>query len=509
MKKALSVILAVLLLLSVCLLASCGGGGDNGKDTGTDTNKQQDSGSETNPCETEPGDTEPDPGSETSDIERPYLDSIPDDVRFEGGEVHFLSRNNSNFVIEDVDELNEGDAVEVAVYTRQSEVEDRFGITVIGHEVEGTSELNTKWANDVASGSNAYDVMTGHMRFNGSLALSGNNLNINKLKYVDLTQDYWNKSYCDDWCYKKVQFWVTGDIDQDFIGVMVAVYVNGDVFSKYHSDVNLLDIVVSGEWTYVKALELIDGVYEDLNGDNTMNKGDLFGWIFQNGWSVSSLAYSGGFHLSIPDGSKRKVDLVSGDNVAIYNDFYKLVAAPNTVRQSSDDKPLQSGTCMFTHETLDNMTSSSFSEVNFTVIPTPKYSVEEPYRTASYDGVPLIGVESSLEPENYDMIGAFLESYASAGKKYVTEGFFEKGLRGKYSQDEASYKCLGIIRAAGWADFIYAWANHMDDFYAVPDEPALGGQPSITTYAASVVPAAQKKLDTLYTNLSKAAKAAS
>ncbi|MBQ7152334.1 MAG: hypothetical protein IJR83_00140 [Clostridia bacterium] len=510
-KRILTLVLAFVLMLSMLLLAACGGG-DAGKDSGSKTDTQS-GGGESTPGgnETDPGGNETDPGSSESQTNpSKYPDAIPEDVKFDGGEVHFIIDGGySNWLLdpEDAEDLNTGDAVEVAVYTRQSEVEDRFGISIIGHATEGTSEVNTKWAGDVSSGSNAYDVMSGHMRFNGSLALNNNNLNINKLKYVDLSKDYWNASYCNAWSYKKVQFWVTGDIDVHFLEVMVAVYVNKDIFDKYHSDVDLTAIVENGEWTYVKALELIDGVYEDLNGDGVKNTGDMFGWATQNTWSVASLAYSGGFQLTVADGSKSKVNLTTAENIAIYNDFFKLINSEYTRALTEDDNPCVNGYSMFTHERLSRMTGASFAEINFTVIPTPKYAVEEPYRTASYDGVPLIGVESALEEENYDMIGAFLESYAAAGKKYVTEGFYEQGLRGKYSQDEGAYRCLAIIRAAGWIDFAYAWANHMDDLYTAPGSAAAGGAASIEAFAASIVPAAQKKLDALYTSLSKAAKA--
>lgn len=512
------IILALLLaLLMVVSVVACGGG-DSGKETPKATDPNPSDGESTpggSSGETDPSGSDTDPATDPGPAPEPTVVSLGLDY---GDEVVRFLWKDDDVRIEDPDEgYNDSDIIEKAIYERQCTVEDGLNVVLDGEFGLGNGEVNSKVNAEVKSGSGDFDYINGHMKFNGSLGAQGFTFNMAALPYVNMEADCWNQVYGQHFNYRGVQIWGTGDIVKDFLSEITVVFVNDSLYEKYSggSIDDLFAIVERGEWTYDKAIELISDVYEDVNGNSnggTYDPEDVYGWSYDAGWAVASMVYAGGYDMTVKEGSKWKLDLASTHNVEVFAKAFDLMNNANFQLERTNGEAWSSfcnGLRMFYHQTLDNCEKSTLQEAgfNFSIIPLPKYSEDDDYRTHSYDGVPVVGVVSTVKEDRREMVGAVLQAMAEEGKTVLTEAYFEVALRAKYATNEGSSKCMKLIREKAAADFAFCWTGSLNQIDLFITNLIVGGNSNISGAAQAQQSAYQKLLDSLYGNLNKVYKA--
>ena len=155
MKKSTRIFSAVLAGLLLMSAVSCSSGTDS-KETSKETAGGQTSGETT---------------AETEEETKKYLDDIPDNVKFDGDTVSFLaSFTSSSIALLDNDDPTE--VVNDAVYNRNLIIGERLGVNIeiARGATTGYGEFNSVVTNAVAAGTEEFDVLCGHTRFNINLA---------------------------------------------------------------------------------------------------------------------------------------------------------------------------------------------------------------------------------------------------------------------------------------------------------------------------------------------------
>ena len=511
MKKALALLLALLMVVGAVSLVACGGDkpDDGKKDPAVDpVDPGKDPGTDPVDPGTDPVDPGKDPGTDPVTPDDDAIFELTAD--YSGMDPIVLLWTDRLFYVDEPDKINDGDALSNAIYTRQLQVEEQLNTTyeVVSPEIDTYTLLDTA----VTAGSHEYDMLTVHMKFGASAALQGQLRNVNKFPTIDLSKTWWNQSINENFGYKTTQYWVTGDITTGYIDNLVGVFVDDNMWEKYTGKTldDLFTIVNDGKWTLEVVMEAVNGVYEDVNNDQIKNEGDFFGWCYDNtGWVVSALATSLGYTYSVKSGSKYVLELAGPANEAIFAKTKEFINNKDYVFPISGDikAVFNDGNAMFIHQTLDVMGSFRERQEDFSIVPMPKMTEADEYRTPSYDGLKLVGIAATEPLERYDLIGAFAEKFAAMGNRYVTDALYETTFKAKFARNEGSFHALDLIRQTGFCDFAFCWTGPLGQIDIFLSAAIMGGAGSLATPAASQQAGYQKKLDGIYQTLAKLEKA--
>lgn len=414
--------------------------------------------------------------SETeTETERPYLDDLPDDLKFDGEAIRFLSGfARKSLVITDDDDPS--DILVDAVWKRNQTVEDRLGVKLeLALETDYNNFISL-FRNSVNSNANDYDSVQGHTRFNIAAAAEGLLKNLKNVDYLDFDKSYWSKLYIDNINYKDNVYWAAGDISIEFIKYLYSIFVQGQMWEDYYPDENIYEILREGKWTLDTYEQYSSGVYRDMNADGKRDLGDAYGTAIQKGHFLNGMAFATEVPYTSYDedgkpvvalNNERTVDVFNRLHNLYYNNDYALMVDLNEYDAAS--------VVMFSERRLlfcpaDFRVSEQEKirdmEDNFYVIPMPKFDEnQENYRTNQYDGVPIIGIPITASPEKVSAIGATLEAMASVGSKTVIPVYYDKCLKNKYSRDKETAEMIDLIHDSIAADFIFAWGDTIGSVY--------------------------------------------
>lgn len=100
--------------------------------------------------------------------------------------------------------------------------------------------------------------------------------------YIDFERDWWSQSYHENTKLQGKPYVLAGDISVDMIRCAAAVFVNKDLLAAYHGNdayTILYDKIMNNQWTIDAMTTLAKGVYQDLNGNETVDLNDRFGFL--------------------------------------------------------------------------------------------------------------------------------------------------------------------------------------------------------------------------------------
>jgi hypothetical protein len=108
--------------------------------------------------------------------------------------------------------------------------------------------------------------------------------------------------------------------------------------------------------------------------------------------------------------------------------------------------------------TLDNAPALRQSEVEFGILPFPKYDEDqENYLSHSYDGLSSFGVPlCAYDPE---MCGMILEALCAESSYSVIPKYYDVVLQGRLARDEESKEVLDTIRENLYFDFGFVYSG--------------------------------------------------
>jgi hypothetical protein len=222
------------------------------------------------------------------------------------------------------------------------------------------------------------------------------------------------------------------------------------------------DLVKEGRWTYDKMHEMARNAARDLNGDGVMDETDLWGLNY-TGDTIMGIINSSGVKLvelddeGIPEltmGQERNLERLYRIYTDMRNDTYSI----DTLFRFwlGDVDIFADNRCLFlacaTHnisaDTADGATNTNSlraMDVDFGIIPYPKWDIATPEYTPFTAGVyhPVMTVpQTNQDLENTSI---FLEVMAYEGMKYMRPAFYENLLKTKTARDDESEEMLDFI----------------------------------------------------------------
>ena len=274
--KNLSLLLALLMLLSVAaVFTGCG--------------------------ETQEG---PEVGQTGNSSINTEAESVEEDHRFDGvnyngrefriytsTNISTMGKGNSNFLIEGTGETD-GSLVNDAVLERNIQVEDLLGVELEFTQIDlAYNAVAADIRRFTTSGTDEYDLVINDIYAYAELLIEGNFRNVLDEDCVfDFERPYWYKDYMDDLrLMDGYQYVLAGDYFIDILRDAHLLLLNKQIYLDHYNRKadELYDVVTNFEWTYEKMNEIISDMYVDKNLNGTKDKGDQFGFMEPEFWGGS------------------------------------------------------------------------------------------------------------------------------------------------------------------------------------------------------------------------------
>ena len=484
MKRSLSLFLASLMLASA--LISCSAPADTAEDT-------------TAAVETTlPADTEP---QETGRANA--KDNLPADLNLNGMKVHIHSFSSEDFDILGKNEES-GDLVFDAVYHRTMSVAERLNV-----KIEWSDSVHAGWQDFSASLESTIlagdDVWQMVFAQGNSTIQSGRDflfMDMADSKYLDLDQPWW-------WSDAMYEVSFDGESRRYLIGDIAltnflragALYFNKSMYENALGNPDdLYQLVVDGGWTLDKMGELAAKAYQDVNGNGTVDNGDVYGFLFGGKDYVVHLDYAMDvqrFHRDDRGYPVMQYDLeraqlaVEKINKLLYQT--KGCAYQATPHVSNAD--FASGKTFFFGNQLLASTKAELRDMedDYGIIPFPKLDdKQENYQNLLYNSSSVVTVPITCQ--QHEKVGAVIEAMCAESYRSVVEAFYETALKMKYSRDSYSGQCIDIIRDVTRKNLVYEYNAQIGYPSMLITNCIVNNSTDIASSIASVIPAANEKI---------------
>lgn len=454
MKKSISILLAVLILISV--LTACSG---DTPDTPAEESTSAPVSDTSAPIETEALVTG------RADAK----DNLPAEFTLDGRTVGVFTEDAVTVRHYDVDGGGEesGDIVKDAVYKRNRSVEERLNVTLALTARAGTwKEVGNAMEQNILAGDNTWDLY--FARGMATLQASRDHLfmDLADSKYIDYDQPWWWTDSMEEISLDGTSIrYLIGDICLNNYTRAGSVLFNKKLYENVLGDPeNMYQLVIDGDWTYDKLMEYCEALYVDLNGDGKTDLSDRFGLIVEYKAWLTYIEYSGDFTRFVRDTDglpKMAFDL---DRAQVHLEKMNKLLYDTTgatyLGGYADKTYFVNNTTVFYVGQLHDLLSAEIRsmEDEFGVIPYPKTDAEqENYTGIVYASGNMVSIPVICQTP--DEIGAVCEALCAESYRSVIEPFYDTAMKAKYVQDSRSGQCIDIITETAHYDFCYYFAN--------------------------------------------------
>lgn len=446
--------LCIILLISILAAVSCG------------------ESEQTNTTTTTAGDVTTDASGESNDdiaILKTFTPELGEELGLDGYEFNVMIRGaDSKWAIQDlVAEEENGDILNDATYKRNMYLEDNFGFTInAGISADASlTEINTL----ILAGDDTYDAYFPMGRQAASAAQSQLLMDLNTLKYLDLDAECWNQMFLDSLTFGDKQYYAAGAISTNSYDAVRVFMFNKDLLSELQLE-DPYQLVRDGKWTFDKFNELAVNGASDINGDTTMSLDDQWGMAWQEsiggmifyfgmGETIASTDENG--YPTISVGSERSIEVYDRISAMLQNKQAYYIGADTDILAIFSE-----GRSLFFTEVLEACNRLRSSEVNFGVIPSPKYDESQENYIQYVDAWCISPIVVPVNTSNADRTGFIIQAMAEASAKFLTDPYYDLVLTGKALRDDESAEMLDIIVNNFVMDStdMYQWSGFKDTF---------------------------------------------
>ncbi len=468
LKKTLAWILAAQLLL--CSTVSCGKTEQNPTEDKTNETTAATGTAATTAPETEPAETE---FSRLS-----VSDELPE-INFNDKDFRFVANEGEMFQL--VSDDTSGVGLDAAIYDRNQRVEERFGVKISARYqlgLESQDMINSY----VQVGEHIAEICDQWHRMGLTPVCYAEYLNWLEFDYINWEQPWWNQESNYNSTIKGKLYTVTGDLS---VTAMLDTWIlafNMELLESYGglTSEEMYQIVLDGEWTLDKMIEICSAIYEDVNG-NGKDRGDIYGYGCDVANRTMPWVTSFGEKFFTLNEDRTNVEITLGTE-KIYSALERLCNFQHNSKGAfayygtydyfteNEIDGKEWGMEDFTSGLLtvfpttfnacfDNFTNLSFS---YGMLPFPKYDTDqERYLTVPEYDFSVYGVPTTLPFEDYDMVGIIMEALNAETWKTVSPAYYDEALKGRYSADETTAEIVDMIMDGRIFDWGYQIAQFL------------------------------------------------
>ena len=436
---------------------------------------------------------------------------LPDDLMFPDEEVTILIRTGDLYQMEFGTEEIDDSALNAMLIERTQAVEEKLGIkisTIVQQTDAGAympTNFNQKVMNAILSGDTGYDLIAFYGYYGVNLGTSQYLYNMWDVPYLDFEKPWWNRDYIEEMTVNNNLYFAVGDACFTSLDYMFTMYFNKDLVARHFPDVNLYEIVGSGDWTMDTYRELIKNTYEDRDGNGIKSDGDFFG-MYAATASTPLDAMFVGMDCKITEKNGDGIpELVfyNERSISFFDKMYEFLfetpgVQPGHYTTESGNlakEKFEKGESVFYIGTLHY--SERLRDVDFIygILPIPKMNKEQDlYRTCCTDSCSILAIPNCIDEERLELIGATLELFAYESYNTVTPNYFTKIVKNGYLDSEDDLLMYDILHDGLTYNFGIAHSIQLNDIQHLVREVLDNRSRDFKSAYDAVAPAAEKSL---------------
>ena len=345
-----------------------------------------------------------------------------------------------------------GDQLNDVIYERNRELETRFNFTFDEEKYYNTVEGNDAPRVMLAAGDDTYDLITGRYLNMYNYAAEGYLIPITEVPVIDVTKPWWNTEMYQNLSIYDRHYFAVGAFNlsaYDFTHVML---FNKTMASELGVP-DLYELVTSGGWTFDKFSEYGLLAFGDINGDGEYTDADRYGYtsrpsaVMPGFWIAAgvepvTVSADGALEFTAHT-NERFLDICSRVFDITRNNHIWYESLNGTPGDNQPSELFRAGGALFMDAKLYEVTKLRDSDIDFGIIPYPKYTEEQENYLSRMEGCELFVVpKTNTNPE---MAGVILEAMAYESEQTVLPAYYEVMLKTKVSRDEQSSAMLDLI----------------------------------------------------------------
>ncbi len=413
-------------------------------------------------CKKEPTELPVDPGTNEKPpvVETPGDDETVDEdeidyegdlskERYDGYTYRILVRQGQ--ITNQGPEAETGNAVHDALYRRNRQIEEKYGITITVSE-SSSSGYETDALNSILAGDDAYDLILPHSRAAFAYAVQGAAYNIHDIESIHLEKPWWSKNVVESCTVNDKLYVLDGDITQT-LGAAMCLFFNKNIFDELGFDYPY-EMVIDGEWTFDEFAYLAKKGGKDLDGNGILTpENDRYGF-FASEWNAPiNILYAGGQKIyDKNDEGELELALYSNKTVDIFDEFFGLMnneacflhMTEGNVNYTGTEDLFASGRAMITASGMSSAETYRNMDDDFGILPYPKFDEEDEYATAVNGAAHLMIIPITVS--DVERTGAITEALCAYTSRDVIPVFYDVQLKTKHSRDDESSEMMDIIK---------------------------------------------------------------
>lgn len=430
---------------------------------------------------------------------------------------NFMTRDAAEWSTVDIfAEKESSDPIQSAVFRRNLDVNENYGIEVKEWKVEKTQ---TEMDKLIKSSSQDYAAVVGQLLEMAPLSAKGNFYDLRSLPNIDLTKSWWDQQAVDGLSIADRVYYATGDLltsDNDATFIIMfnkTILENSDLIGSTLTGVKgttLYELVGNKEWTLENMYLLAQAATKEMGGDSEK----LSPYEDQIGFAMTgnvaySLLYGGGIVVTkknsddIPEfqlnntTSLSRADRVVSAAYKLYGDKnvsfnMEIEHEGNGVQQNGKDC-FGNGHALFFGECLQVVIRLRSHSINFGVVPYPLLdSSQDSYYSVMNNVGGVVGIPNCLTEENAENAAVALEVLAAKSQDTLTPAYYDTTLIAKGTKDIESKPMIDQILETRVYDlaYVYGWSGATTKLAAL-----LTSGGSVTTATKRMESSLKKQID--------------
>ena len=447
MKKLISTILLITMLLSV--LASCakGGNGDNA----------------TSATDTTVATSASDGNATTEEVTTEAPEYVKPTADYTGKTFTFSSVKYTNpnwiataYVEASKPEIN-GDIINDSMYERIAATEETLGITVESNiYTNNNSIMNMVMAGDYI----ADCIILEGLEF-ASVLPKNLLIDLNDINTLDLSASWWDQNAVSALSLGGKLYGAVGDISP--MGLLAAncVYVNRALLATAGLS-DPAELVKSGKWTYDVMEEMGRVVAHDVNGDGKMDVEDIFGLDSEPIGYVAigscGITYTAKDSNDMPiwaldeekavSAIEKLIPLFRDKDITLYSQDFTGRGYSNIFRNLIVQKFIEDE-ILFVNNWLCVALELREMDSDFGLLPPPKFDEQQEnymvYNSPSW--TTYTGVPKTVKDEDLEFIGDVMNALGYYGHEHIYTALIDTAITYKSLRDEGNREMMELIYA--------------------------------------------------------------
>lgn len=360
----------------------------------------------------------------------------------------------------------DGDETSVAVYKRNSQVEDDLSIklnVISAPGLWGEESFLNRIRTSVAAADNSYQLVGGYAAMISAICQEHILANWNDAPDINFDAPWWHHDICSELQVNNKLYYITGDLSLTSLKYLMCLFFNKQIATDFGLN-DIYEIVREGDWTIDKLEEYASKVAIDINGDGKMTIDDMYGYSTDSSNFIT--AFEAAFEADITVKDENGIPTLATGTEDFADKFtrvYNFINGHEYIYRSTNEgaynndlgrestRVFVENRALFQANLLGNAAALREMEADFGIIPYPKYNdAQKDYHTTTWDAYNLFCVPVTAD---LSYTGVVTENLAAQSFRYIFPAFYETALRTKYARDNESADMIELIRNSATFNF--------------------------------------------------------